>query len=277
MNDQLREAQSDSLVPFLKWAGGKRWLPKTYSEHFPQSFARYYEPFLGGGAVFLALRPQRGQLSDSNVELINSYKAIKRDWRAVRTSLRSHARAHSDEHYYAVRASTPKESVGRAARFLYLNRTCWNGLYRVNLKGTFNVPRGTKDAVILPTDDFAEISRRLRGIVLTCCDFEVALDGVARNDFVYIDPPYTVKHNINGFLKYNEKIFSWEDQERLAKCIRRMASRGAKILVSQADHSSVRDLYKGIGIQHTVIRSSVIAAASDRRCLVSELLIRINY
>jgi DNA adenine methylase len=265
------------LLPFLKWAGGKRWLTKRFPGLIPRTFERYHEPFLGSGAVFFHLNPKISSISDSNRELIDTYKAIRDEPGNVMRLLRLHSNRHNDKYYYAVRASVPKTPAGIAARFLYLNRTCWNGLYRVNREGFFNVPRGTKDSVIFPSDDFSLISRRLKRTRLTCCDFEIAIDQAQRDDFIFVDPPYTVKHNYNGFLKYNQSIFSWDDQVRLARAIQRARSRGTKVLVLNADHESVRELYSEIGVQRALPRSSILAANSNFRAKTQELAVLVNY
>lgn len=268
---------NEIAVPFLKWAGGKRWLVKRFPELIPRAFKRYHEPFLGSGAVFFHLSPAIASISDSNAELIATYKAIRDEPTNVMRMLRLHQNRHNDDYYYEIRASEPNTCAARAARFLYLNRTCWNGLYRVNREGVFNVPRGTKDSVVFPTDDFPLIARKLKKVTLTCCDFEAALEKVERNDFVFVDPPYTVKHNYNGFLKYNQSIFSWDDQVRLAHAVRRARMRGAMVLVLNADHESVRELYLEIGTQYALPRSSVLAAKSDFRTKTKELAVLINY
>lgn len=170
----------------------------------------------------------------------------------------------------------PTDAIDRAARFLYLNSTCWNGLYRVNRKGEFNVPIVTKSAVIMESDNFIRISNILRDIELKELDFAESLSGARRNDLVFVDPPYTVNHNTNGFLKYNEKIFSWSDQVKLADAIGEAGKRGVKIIVSQADHKSIRELYSGIGKITAVSRASVLAADSAKRRPTTELLISIN-
>jgi len=268
---------TSAASPFLKWAGGKRWLTKRFPGLIPKRFSSYHEPFLGSGAIFFHIAPKAASLSDSNHELIATYSAIKDEPGNVMRLLRTHANKHSDNHYYTVRAAQPRTPAGKAARFLYLNRTCWNGLYRVNKDGIFNVPRGTKDSVVFPSDDFGLISRRLKRVRLTCCDFEEALDRAQSDDFVFIDPPYTVKHNYNGFLKYNQSIFSWDDQIRLALAVERARSRGAKILVLNADHESVRDLYRTLGTQLALPRSSVLAADPNFRTKTRELAVIINY
>jgi DNA adenine methylase len=121
-----------------------------------------------------------------------------------------------------------------------LNRTCFNGIYRVNLRGAFNVPKGTKSAVVLPTDDFSEAQRLLRRAKLLDGDFEEVIDQAQSGDLVFADPPYTVRHNNNGFIKYNEKLFSWDDQERLARVLTRAAKRGVKVVATNADHREIR-------------------------------------
>jgi len=146
------------MKPFLKWAGGKRWLVQRYPEIFDIAFDRYVEPSLGVGQSFFHLEPERSVISDVNPALINVYSALQSDYRRVWSHLLVHARNHNDAYYYEVRSKTFRSSASRAAQFLYLNRTCWNGLYRENLRGEFNVPRGTKNSVIFDDDDFAAIA-----------------------------------------------------------------------------------------------------------------------
>ena len=162
--------------PFLKWAGGKRWLAAKKLSHFPGSYATYYEPFLGSGAIFFALSPKKAVLSDTNSELILTYKAIKSNWRLVLSCLQKHHKSHSKEYYYATRSQIPEDRYQRASRFIYLNRTCWNGLYRVNKEGQFNVPIGTKTNVVTNGDNFALIAERLKNSRLFCFDFRHVID-----------------------------------------------------------------------------------------------------
>lgn len=262
-------------LPFLKWAGGKRWLMRSHRDVFDLSgFDRYVEPFVGGGAAFFGLSPKRALLNDANEELIDTYRAIKSDWKTVVRLLARHQKLHDDDYFYEVRAVTPTTVMGRAARFIYLNRTCFNGLYRVNRRGEFNVPRGTKDAVLMDTDNFEEIARRLAKVRLVSGDFEKVVDAAGQGDFIYADPPYTVKHNNNGFIKYNERLFSWADQERLKDSLTRAAARGAKVIVSNADHPSIRELYADAECV-TAERHSVMASESERRKKTTELLITV--
>jgi DNA adenine methylase len=265
------------VVPFLKWAGGKRWLTSRYAHLLPIEFDRYIEPFLGGGAVFFHLRPHTAILADTNNDLINLYSQIQGNWKKVHDALRRHDRNHSSEYYYLERARKHRSAHERAAQFLYLNRTCWNGLYRVNLRGEFNVPIGTKDAVLLDSDQFEKSASILKAATLAASDFEPIIKSATANDFLFLDPPYVTRHNFNGFLKYNDKIFSWQDQIRLANAVYAAADRGVKILMTNADHNSVRQLYRGVGRQHTLDRNSVLAADSENRGDVTEIAIAINY
>ncbi len=261
-------------TPFLRWAGGKRWLSQYVVELATRlEFKRYFEPFLGSGAVFFSLAPSRAVLSDANKDLIETYIALKADWQGVAHALAYHGRNHSEPYYYRVRESVPEGAIARAARFIYLNRTCWNGLYRVNKSGDFNVPIGTKKNVLLATDDFELISKRLKRCKLVCSDFRKIIDRARDRDLIYVDPPYTVNHDKNGFLSYNEKIFQWDDQIRLRDALLRAKRRGAYIIVSNAHHESIRDLYKeefDIGEQE---RFSGISGASKGRHHGSEYVI----
>lgn len=268
--------QNEPVLPFLKWAGGKRWLVSSYPALLKHPFERYIEPFLGSGAVFFHLAPHRSILADRNEELIETYQAIKDDWRRVFDELKEHHRNHSKSYYYAIRRSKRRTIYTRAARFIYLNRTCWNGLYRVNFAGRFNVPVGTKTNVILDSDNFGAIATLLRDAELRVCDFEQIVNLAKETDLLFVDPPYTVKHNLNGFIKYNEVLFSWDDQVRLRDSLVRAKARGAKILITNAHHRSIRDLYKNVGECIVVKRSSVIAAQSKHRRECEELIVKVN-
>lgn len=267
--------ESEIIVPFLKWAGGKRWLVSSHSDFFPEKFDRYVEPFLGSAAVFFHLRPKKAILSDVNPQLINTYKAIKKDWRKVVRILREHHNNHSKNYYYKIRESKPRTLHGAAAKFIYLNRTCWNGLYRVNLEGEFNVPIGTKTDALLNSDNFEIVSELLQSATIKCIDFQKIIDDSVKGDFLFVDPPYTVKHNLNGFVKYNEKLFSWDDQIRLHDVLIRASNRGVKFLLTNADHASVRTLYEDFE-NIKLNRNSVLAANANRRGITSELLVT-NY
>ncbi len=265
------------VQPFLKWPGGKRWLVTNHREWLVPAVGKHIEPFLGGGAVFFHLRPEVSLLSDANQELIETYCVIRDDPQRVFKHLRRHHANHCKSYYYGVRSTQPRTPATRAARFLYLNRTCFNGLYRVNLNGMFNVPIGSKTSVILPSDNFPATSRLLRNADLVAGDFEDSITCAKAGDFVYADPPYTVKHNLNNFVKYNENIFSWADQVRLSHALRDAAARGARVMVSNADHPSVRELYRDeIWQCLSVSRYSRLASASVHRRGTTELVVA-NY
>lgn len=262
-----------TLLPFLKWAGGKRWLSDRIVQLAAHVEGRYIEPFLGGGAVFFALQPSAALLSDVNPELINTYWAVRDDHERVFSLLRSHHLAHSKEYYYRIRDYKPRCAYRKAARFIYLNRTCWNGLYRVNLNGQFNVPIGTKTSVLMPTDDWPTLSTLLRSAEIMCGDFEAVINQAEEGDLVFADPPYTVKHNLNGFIKYNDSLFSWSDQIRLRDALLNAKRRGAKIIVTNAHHASIKELYEQHFRLESVSRASVLASSTTHRGRCEELLI----
>lgn len=273
----LRTATQASLDvnPFLKWPGGKRWFIAEYSSLLPKTYNRYIEPFLGAGSVFFPLQPDQAILGDVNPDVIATFRGIQEDPIEVQKFLAKHHALHNKEYYYAVRdnldSSSPAE---RAARIIYLNRTCFNGIYRVNKQGKFNVPIGTRDSVVLGSDDFVKIAILLSNTDLRLKDFETLTDEAQKGDLLFLDPPYTVRHNQNGFIKYNEKLFSWEDQERLAKAAIRAAARGVSVIATNASHSSVQDLYCKELFEFKVLsRFSSISAASGNRKQFEELII----
>lgn len=268
-------ADTIKLPPFLKWAGGKRWLANAGLKA-PANFDRLVEPFMGSAAIFFALRPNRAFLSDINHELINLFHVVRDHPAALHSALAVHQRLHSESYYYSIREIDQVDPIRRAARTLYLNRTCWNGLYRVNREGKFNVPIGTKTKVLMDNEDFNKYSSILKSAEIVNQDFEATIDMCAEGDFLFVDPPYTVKHNMNGFVKYNEKIFSWNDQVRLAAALRRAGKRGAAILVSNADHESLLELYREDFEYQSISRSSVLAGSALHRGKTSEALFSLN-
>jgi DNA adenine methylase len=262
--------------PFLKWAGGKGQLVETYSRYFPAAYGAYLEPFLGGGAVFFSLRPPRAILSDANDELVDTYKVVKHAAEELIRSLRKHENDH--DYYYAIRALDPAAlpSVERASRFIYLNRTCYNGLYRVNRKGRFNVPFGSyKNPRICDEEGLRAASAALRGAVLKCGDFEEVSALAKPDDFVYLDPPYDPVSQTASFTSYFREAFTEEEQRRLAETYRRLDRRGCLLMLSNSDTPLVRDLYSGFNLVSLEARRA-INCKSDRRGPVPELLI-LNY
>lgn len=261
------------IVPFLKWAGGKRWLASHLRDLIGEVEGKYIEPFLGSAAVFFTLQPQSAVLSDCNRELVYAYRALQTQRKAVERHLAEHQEQHSKAHYYKVREAIPETFAKRAARFIYLNRTCWNGLYRVNLDGRFNVPIGTKSAVLMESDDFESVSEALRRADISHADFQISVSRAKAGDVVFCDPPYTVRHNQNGFVKYNEDLFSWADQIRLRDALRAARDRGARVFITNADHESIRELYEQDFDIKEFERYSSIGGAKAVRGNYSELLI----
>lgn len=233
----------------------------------------YFEPFLGGGAVFFRLNPKRAVLRDVNDELVNAYRAIRDDPTAVLSGLRR-LRVNKDT-YAEVRDSRPRAKIPRAVRFLYLNRTAFAGIYRLNREGRFNVPYGgpkRTPAVLWERELLTRASRVLaNGVELSRGDFEPIVRKAKKGDVVYCDPTYTVAHDENGFVRYNERIFSWADQERLALAAFEAVKRGATVIVSNAHHWSVRTLYRAAK-SLTWRRPSCVSALSKGRREVLEYL-----
>jgi DNA adenine methylase len=264
------------IEPFLKWAGGKRWLVQAYPDLLPKQFKTYFEPFLGSGALFFYLTPKRAILADSNAELINAYRKVKDVPGQVNRRLKHYQRLHSHRFYYRTRKNIPEDPVERATRFIYLNRTCFNGLYRVNREGIFNVPMGSKTLIAYPEGYLAEVGGALRHVTLRVSDFAAVIGQARKGDFVYVDPPYTVMHNTNNFIKYNSNLFSWDDQIRLAYAIKSADKRGALIMMSNADNKFVRNLYFDFGIHYRVGRRSNLASDPQYRGNATELVVT-NY
>lgn len=266
--------KTPTAKPFLKWAGGKRALIPDILKVFPSTYNKYYEPFLGGGAVFFAARPVVAQLSDSNYDLITTYRQIKDHVHDVIDLLET--MRYDEEIYYRVRQACPKTNLERAVRFIYLNRTCWNGLYRVNRVGKFNVPFGTyTNPRICDKENLLAVSKGLKNTRLRAVDFKVALKEASGGDFVYLDPPYVTSHNNNGFIEYNKKIFSLQDQVRLAAAMRELTLKGCRVLMSNANHAAIKEIYSGFHFLKAM-RPSIISGTVEGRGRISELLIS-NY
>jgi DNA adenine methylase len=265
-----------TVAPFLKWAGGKRLLLPQILPLLPsmEPDRRYFEPFLGAAAVYFALEPPRAVLSDLNAELIEAFSVVREEVDRVISRLR--AFTNDAECYYKVRSSRPTSAAGRAARFIYLNKTCFNGLYRVNSQGEFNVPFGKhgQKLVICDVTQLHEAALALKGAELTVSDFGATLRRAREGDLVYLDPPYTMAHTNNGFIEYNARVFSWADQRRLAALARRLVQRGVRVAVSNGDHPSIIRLYSTPEFQiERVARFSTMAGSAQSRFATSELII----
>jgi DNA adenine methylase len=264
-----------SAYPIVKWAGGKQWLAVAAKQLLPPDWdGRYYETFLGGGAFFFAIGPSHAIISDVNQELITTYKAIRDEPEKVIQLLSTYP--HDEEFYYTLRDKEPRKPHTTAARLLYLNRTCWNGLYRVNAEGRFNTPFGRYDnPTICDEERINNASRALQHAEITDGQFQDVVLMAKPGDFVYFDPPYITGHQNNGFLKYNKSLFSWSDQEDLARCARRLTDAGVHVLVSNADYPAVIKLYKGF-YYYRAKRHSLIGGQSRSRGVIIESLLS-NY
>lgn len=257
--------------PVLKWAGGKQWLARAAKLLVPPDWrGRYYEAFLGGGSFFFSLGPKRATLGDRNEELIAAYQALRDDPEGVIRLLREYP--YEEAFYYEMRSTKPRAAPAVAARFIYLNRTCFNGLYRVNRKGQFNTPFGRfVNPTICDVERLVAAAKALERVTLCAGDFQSLVSRAKPGDFVFFDPPYITGHQNNGFLKYNSRLFTWADQERLAACALSLAAQGVHVLVSNADFPSVIQLYKGLQFTR-VYRRSAIAGATTSRGAISEAL-----
>jgi len=263
-----------SVKPFLRWTGSKRWLVKDKLEDFlPKSYNNYHECFLGGGSVFFSIDPKkRSYLYDTNEELIETYKEIRDNAELVIKRLKRFK--NTEEEYYHVRKASYKKPHTRAARFIYLNRCSFNGIYRVNNKGIYNVPYGKRKNVDLVTEDsLIAVSDYLKNTKLLCNDFESSLNFLNAGDLVFLDPPYTVAHNENGFIEYNKKLFSWEDQKRLKAYIDKLNEKQVYFILTNASHESIEELYKNCGDMFKLSRYSHVGGRNKTRGMFEELII----
>jgi DNA adenine methylase len=273
-------------APFVKWAGGKGQLLKQLAPYLPERFGRYVEPFVGGGAVFFHLYRQ-GRLDGRDVvlidrleELIDCYRIVRDEVGALLAALEPHEAAKLDrDHYYRVRAWDRQPGYGerarveRAARFIYLNRTCYNGLYRVNRKGQFNVPMGRyRNPTVRDVDRLRAASTALQGVTLLADDFCRCLDVAEAGDLVYFDPPYQPLSQTANFTAYTAGDFGEDDQWRLAEVFRELDARGCRLLLNNSDTPSIRRLYDGYE-QIRLFASRPINSKTSRRGAVAELLI----
>lgn len=262
-----------TTVPFLKWPGGKRWLTHRIIDRIPRIEGNYIEPFLGGGAFFFALNPTCAKLSDINAELIETYKVMRDKPELLREKMLCHQKYHNKEYYYKIRSMKPRTDINRASRFIYLNRTCFNGMYRVNKKGEFNVPKGTKDNFTYDIDVFEEYSTILKNAELLTTDFEIAIESAKKGDLIFADPPYAMNSG-SQFIKYNDKLFTWEDQKRLFDSLKKASQRGAHVILTNAFCEELKTMYEEAGFFVVEItRACSISGKAVNRQRVKELLI----
>jgi DNA adenine methylase len=276
------EQQPREAAPFVKWVGGKGRLLSQLRPLLPSGgeHMRHVEPFVGGGALFFSRRPGRALLTDINPTLMATYTAIRDDVEGVIGALRGFAGRHSKESYYQVRERYNRggrvTTSTRAAMFIYLNKTCFNGLHRVNRKGEFNVPVGSyKNPRILNQEGLRAASRALDGAKLSYAPFDALLESAKPGDFVYFDPPYEPVSQTASFTSYARDGFSREDQTRLRDVYKALDRRGCKLMLSNSDVPFIRDLYCNFRID-TVAAPRAINCDATKRGKVTELIVR-NY
>lgn len=263
--------------PILKWAGGKaRVYPLAKQAGLiPPAYGRYWEAFAGGVAFFFAEEPKQATLIDTNEELFATYQVVKEDVESLVALLAEHRKQHSEAFFYAIRSQAPEEltPLERAARMIYLNKTCFNGLYRVNARGQFNVPFGRyTNPPILDADNLRAASRTLQRAELRLGDFSLVLDGAKAGDFAYLDPPYDPVSATSNFTGYTKESFGRKDQERLRDVFVELSKRGVHCLLSNSDTPFIRDLYAGFHIE-TISVSRAINSKGDKRGPVGEVLV----
>ena len=281
----LSAKEPPPLLPlFLKWAGGKLQLIEQFENLFPHNFRNYYEPFIGSGAVFFyvksKLKPNKVILSDTNEELINCFCVVRDKPSELVELLLNHRKKHSKEYYYSVRSmgSSTLDSLDRAARLIYLNKTCFNGLYRVNSKGQFNVPFGDyENPSIFDKNVLFQASQLLQGVHLQVMTFEKVLDFAGKDDFVYFDPPYIPLSKTSSFTRYSKSDFSMMEQKRLSEVFRILDSRGCFVMLSNSDHALTRELYRHYEKNTIIVRAKrMINSVGSRRGAINEVVVT-NY
>jgi DNA adenine methylase len=260
--------------PFLKWAGGKQALALRLVAAFPPAFERYFEPFLGGGSVLLALRPGRAVVADRNEWLIDAWEQIRDDPGALLAELLPLPNTRED--FVRLRAIDPRAlaPARRAALFVYLNKTAFRGLFRVNRAGRFNTPWGAYARRFADPDNLRALSAALRAVAFRRGDFEAGLAGIEPGDFAYLDPPYWPQGGYADFARYTRDPFRAQDHERLAACVQRLDAAGVRFALTNSDTDAVRALYRGFRLTRIAARREINLSAARRG--ITELLVR-NY
>lgn len=274
------EKLKEETYPIVKWVGGKRQLMFELLKNMPENYNRYFEPFIGGGALFFELQPQNGYISDMNEELINLYSVVRDDVYNLIDDLNKHKV--SKEYFLKIRNLDRTEKynklsdIQKASRFIYLNRTCFNGLYRVNSQGQFNVPFGNyKNPKIVDAENLINCSKLLKNTEICCADFSGILNKVQKGDFVYFDPPYVPLNETSSFTSYTKDGFDLDMQFKLRDVCDELDSKGVMFMLSNSDTKLVNELYSNYEIKK-VFASRAINANGNGRGKITEVLVR-NY
>lgn len=284
---QVYQQIATAPKPFVKWAGGKRQLIPILNENLPKSFGTYYEPFIGGGALLFHILAERNSqkcsISDLNSDLVLTYTTIRDKIDGLVSSLKNHEKNYqkdSKTYYYSVRESNPRSEIEKTSRLLFLNRTCFNGLYRVNSKGKFNVPLGRyTNPNIVNEDNLRSVSAVLNTskVEIKCRDFESVLRDAKKSDLVYFDPPYQPVSDTANFTSYTNKSFTYDDLHRLAELCLKLDSKGCKVLLSNSDSKEVAKIFSDKPWKINKIQANrSINSNSKKRTGHFELLIK-NY
>lgn len=257
--------------PFLRWAGGKRWLLKHLETIIDiEKYNAYHEPFIGGGSVFFKFSPKTSFISDSNEWLIETYNSIKENPNEIIKHLEKFPK--EKEEYYKIRGRNYSNQFKSSAQFIYLNQMSFNGIFRVNLSGKYNVPYGNRSQYNFDCENIISVSSALQNTQIIHSDFSNTIDNVSEGDLVFLDPPYTITHNLNGFVQYNQKIFSLEDQYKLAEMIQEIKNRNAFYILTNAAHEKVKEIFDDTDALLEISRASVIGGKGAKRGKYSEYL-----
>ncbi|MEJ7598626.1 MAG: DNA adenine methylase [Kofleriaceae bacterium] len=279
--EQLRFVPEPVASPIIKWVGGKTKLLPELLARMPDRFGRYYEPFAGGAALFFRVAPERAVLADYNHDLIGLYTVISRNVRGVIRKLEQHRELHARDavaHYYDVRSKWNDRELAwstadRAATFIYLNKTCFNGLWRVNRSGAFNVPIGRyTDPPICVPEALRAAHTVLARADLRCADYRTAVADATRGDFLYFDPPYDPVTPTANFTSYTTQTFAADQQRELAETARALVARGCRVMLSNSDTPFIRSIYKGFQIDR-VKCSRAINSNASKRAEVDEVIV----
>ena len=269
--------KSEAPKPFVKWAGGKRQLINMLFSNAPESFNTYVEPFIGGGALLLNLMPENAVISDINPELINAYKVVKENTESLLRSLKEHR--NEEDYFYDVRAKdiSLMSDLERASRFIFLNKTCFNGLYRENSKGRFNVPFGRyKNPNIDDRQNLEAVALYLNRahVDILQQDFKKTAEMAKKGDFVYFDPPYHPTSQTASFTRYAKNDFTSKDQEELAETFRQLAERGCHVMLSNSNVPFIKELYKDFNILEIEATRFINCKADKRGKGLYEVLVK---
>ncbi len=260
-------------TPFLRWAGGKRWLINEVNELIAgHNFKNYYEPFLGSASIFFNIDSKFDNifLNDLNEDLIATYIQVKDNVEEIIKFLKQFP--NDETFYYDIRNKQFKNKSKKAAQFIYLNHTSYNGIYRVNSNGEYNVPYGHKTNYVIDEDALKKCSEKLQNVFLSSGDFTKFVDSISEGDLIFLDPPYTVSHNNNGFIEYNKNLFSLDDQYRLSALIDKIKDKKAFYILTNAAHKTIDEIFNKGDFKYILTRSSTIGGKNAKRGSIEEFL-----